>query len=86
MTILTRGELVPLKTRLKCKPCRKFYEDDNTVFICEKCGGNLRQITVHLLKIYPANKDEIYPTTSKEFVTDVQKILSSYLDNIHIFD
>ena len=45
-----------------------------------------KKMPVHLLKIYPANKDEEYPSTSNEFIIEAQKVLSNYLDNIHIFD
>ena len=38
------------KTRLKCKPCRKFYDDDGTVDKCSVCGGELKRITVWDLK------------------------------------
>ena len=34
-------------TLLKCKPCKKFY-DEGTV--CEECGEDLREITVWNLK------------------------------------
>ena len=38
-------------TKLKCKPCGLFYPDDDTVYVCDKCGGALRQIKVHNVKI-----------------------------------
>ena len=38
-------------TKLKCKPCGLFYKDDGSVSECEKCGGDLRQIKVHNVKI-----------------------------------
>jgi len=38
-------------TRLKCKPCKLFYEDDGSVSKCANCGGDLKRITVHALKI-----------------------------------
>jgi len=41
----------PYTTRLKCKPCHKFYEDDGTVSKCEVCGKDLKQIKVHNLKV-----------------------------------
>ncbi len=44
-----------------------------------------KKIPVHLLKIYPANRDEAYPTTSDAFISIVKSALSFYLDNIHIF-
>ena len=47
--ITIRAGLVPSKTRLKCKPCHKFYEDDNTVATCEECGRDLKRITVYSL-------------------------------------
>ena len=34
-------------TRLKCKPCKKFYDEGT---ICEECGGDLKEITVWSLK------------------------------------
>ena len=38
-------------TKLKCKPCGLFYKDDGSVSECEKCGGELRRIKVHNVKI-----------------------------------
>ena len=38
-------------TRLKCKPCKLFYKDDGSISKCENCGGDLKRITVHTLKI-----------------------------------
>ena len=38
-------------TRLKCKPCNLFYKDDGSVSKCKKCGGELKQIKVHNVKI-----------------------------------
>ena len=43
-----RSELVPSKTRLKCKPCNEFYDDDD-VSMCKNCGGDLKRITVYSL-------------------------------------
>ena len=42
-----RSELIPSKTRLKCKPCHEFYDDD--VPVCKKCGGDLKTIKVYSL-------------------------------------
>jgi len=36
------------RTRLKCKSCKKFYEDDGREF-CE-CGTELIRINVHNIK------------------------------------
>jgi len=38
-------------TKLKCKPCGVFYKDDGSVSECGKCGGDLKQIRVHNVKI-----------------------------------
>ena len=38
-------------TKLKCKPCGLFFKDNGIVSECEKCGGELRQIKVHNVKI-----------------------------------
>jgi len=38
-------------TKLKCKPCGLFYKDDGSVSECEKCGGDLKRIKVHNVKI-----------------------------------
>jgi len=46
-------------TRLKCKPCNKFY---NKGTICEECGGDLKEITVWNLK--PSNVKVEHITTS----------------------
>jgi len=37
-------------TRLKCKPCHLFYDDDGSVTVCEKCGMELKRIRVHSVK------------------------------------
>jgi len=40
-----------LRTKLKCKPCHLFYKDDGSILECEQCGGELRRIKVHDVKI-----------------------------------
>lgn len=37
-------------TKLKCKPCAKFYPDDGSVVVCEKCGRELKRIRVYNVK------------------------------------
>ena len=51
MTIKLEASLVPLKTRLKCKPCGVFYKDDGSISICLNCGKDLKRITVHSLQL-----------------------------------
>jgi rRNA maturation endonuclease Nob1 len=38
-------------TKLKCKPCNLVYKDDGSVSVCKKCGGELKRIKVHRVKI-----------------------------------
>jgi len=38
-------------TRLKCKPCGLFYNDDGNVLKCENCGQKLKRIKIHNVKI-----------------------------------
>ena len=45
------NRVIKVTTKLKCKPCKLFYKDDGSISHCEKCGGDLKQIKVHHIKI-----------------------------------
>ena len=40
-----------VQSKLKCKPCGLFFKDNGIVSECEKCGGDLKRIKVHNVKI-----------------------------------